>query len=265
MSEALDQTRGELEALAQTISKEVGASESPRENALVILAKGLTDSLGMLMKGKAMAKDDSDVEDKDDGAGKKDNEEEDGKSDEAGAEDKDADTDSEDKEDDDKDEGGAGYEDMRMSAVAPDAPATEFVDATDFLAQIQTTLESMQKSMAKLSAENAQIRAEMAKRDEDQRLHVGAVLTEMSKGVLGIHGQLLKQPMVPASAMSVGALGKLRVVRESLDATLSDSGVTPEQMYKALSTKIITEDEYRLLKTTNTLDNAELLAKVKAL
>lgn len=247
--------RGELEMLAEKIVAEVGASEAPRDNALVTLAKGMSEALTTLVKGKAMPKGDSDVEDEDEASGRQDNDEG------ATPDDKDDDT-------DDGDEGGATYEDMRMGQPGDDA---EFLDATEFLAAMSADLKAMRKGQASLRAEltairqeNADLRATVKALDGASRRDVGGVLEAMAKGVIGLHETLRSTPLVPAASLSPSMQGKFRVVRESLDGVEKSTNITTEQMFKAIQTRLIDEDQYRAWKAGQLVD-ADLLTKIRAL
>jgi hypothetical protein len=246
MTETQTADRGELEVLAEKIAAEVGASEAPRDSALVTLAKGMSDAVQALIKGKSAAK----IDDED----PKDNDED--KHDASQAADGD-----DDKDDKDDDEGGASYEDMRMGATDNGA---EFLDATEFLAGMAHDLKAMAKANRALTSEVRALRTKVEELDGSSRKDVGMVLQEMAKGVIGLHETLRRTPMIPAAMVAPGMQGKFRVIRESLDKTHEEAGVTPEQMFKAIQSRLIDEDQYRSWKG-GTLNDATLLTKIRAL
>jgi hypothetical protein len=254
------EARGELEVLAEKIAGEVGKSEAPRDSALTTLAKGMSDALQALIKGKRSSTEIDDkppkTDEEIDQEGKKDtkiaalN-----KADKA-----DTDDDDEENEDEDKDKGKPSYEDMKMGAEGGD----EFLDATEFLVAMAADLRAMRKANEALTDEVKSLTAKVEELDTASRKDVGLVLDQMAKGVIGVHELLRNTPIVPASAVMSSMQAKYRVIRENLDKAVETTGCSVEQMFKALQTKLIDEDQYRALKAGQ-LEDAELLNKIRAL
>lgn len=226
----------EAEKLVVDANK-IAAEGKDRDGALVALAKGMADGMSSLvalvkgMKDKPAVDEDPDEDEEKKGGGDPD-------------------------EDPDEDEKkGPGFEDMKMGNNGNE----EFVDATEFVLALQKSVDASAKEVR-------QLRKELKAAREEQRAFmqgVAATLAPLSKGVLDVNERLLDLPGV---VHNPGLAARRAAVRHGMNGQGGEDGAVTlldsVKLSKALSKKLITEDELRFYRARQTFpENAETLIK----
>ncbi len=232
----------------------IAAQGKDRDNALTVLAKGMSNGMAALLelvKGKRAELPPE--EPPADG----------GEDDEPPAE-----GEGEGEGEDEGEDGKPGFEDMRMGEGAGD----EYVDATEYVLGLQkqvarqgSEIKALRKAVNAGNGDLRAIRAELGAFVEAY----AATTVPMAKGMLSLHESLLE---LPAAVHNPGYDARRAAVRQAVNNAGGDApnGIDVVKLTKGLKSRIIDENQSRAFKLTgrfvdNEAENAALVERVAAL